>query len=249
MTRFTAPFALVCLLAPATDSLAQKKTVAERMPALLEMLSREEKDAWVAIKDTIDGIVKIGAPAVPHLLEALTPKGVNTLAYRNLVKNSVRALLRMDPGSFVDELIEIARRPLRTEPRSDSGILEGFDAVLPLLGKTRQRRAGDAIVEVYVKFETALLVPCRRRCVTALGDLGHPGLVDSVGKGIPYANKLDAKLVADYITRVPSPKAIPHVLRGMQKAKSFAECRAFLPSLEACAKKRDSGLARQLLKA
>lgn len=60
------------------------------------------------IDDSVDKAAKLGDSVVPLLLEKLQPAQGGSVS-RNLAANCGRVLRRMDPGSFVDALAEMAR--------------------------------------------------------------------------------------------------------------------------------------------
>lgn len=79
------------------------------------------------LDDSIEKASKLGDSVVPLLLEKLQPAQGGSVS-RNLAGNCRRVLQRMDPGSFVDALAEMARGK-HTIGRSEAIVLLGYAKV------------------------------------------------------------------------------------------------------------------------
>lgn len=86
------------------------------------------------LEDRFTAVIEIGDSIVPLLLEKLRPVANNTTT-RNLAGNCGRILLRMDPNSFLDALIELVA----------SSNEVGRTEALRLLGAARSERAEQAL--------------------------------------------------------------------------------------------------------
>lgn len=90
----------------------------------------------VHLRDRLAKVAELGDGIVPLLLENLKPKDEGDAVARNIAANSARVLAQLEPASFADELLQLAR--------GDSSSARGH--ALSLLGRTESRAAATFLV-------------------------------------------------------------------------------------------------------
>ncbi len=151
---------------------------------------------------TIAKVAKLGDSLVPLLLDYLTPSDAGDEQLRNLAGNAARILAQLDPGSFVDPLLELAQSKNSTA-RGES---------IKLLGHTRAKRAEEFLAGAYAKLS-------RRDKLHALGAmqrLQSTALATAAAQQLTSKDYVTQSRSLDYLVAVRADRVVPAVLQAFQ---------------------------------
>jgi hypothetical protein len=175
---------------------ARERSEAQR-PAQLAALAPYLQDLALRYRDNrelldkrIAQVAELGDAIVPLLLEKLVPADGSQEA-RNLAENSARVLAHLDPGSFVDALLELIDSQDETTRRS----------AVRLLGRTGERAATRALARVLPKLPEAELL----EALDALTQLGHPEAAEAAATRLTAGSVKVREAALGYLTRAKSP--------------------------------------------
>lgn len=173
------------------------------------------------LEDRFTAVVKIGDSIVPLLLERLRPVANNRMT-RDLASNCRRILLRMDPNSFLDALIELVS--------SNNEI--GRTEALRLLGAAQSERAEQvlesALTQQFPHERLILLDAFKQHQTTRVA----PQLVTMLGS-------TDRKLrvaVLDYLVAAAPEAVLDSVLDALDTEKDTALLALYVDYLKTVAK-------------
>lgn len=239
--------AAVCLLATAVAraqvSLAElpalARSRAERLrPAQEQALQPFWQDLALDYRDNaqyldsrIAQVAAIGDSAVPLLLERLQPVAVTTQS-RSLAANCRRVLERLDPSSFLDALVELAR---------SSNEVARVEAI-QLLGRSGSPRAVPALLSLYEQPQAGeqLLI---LQAFTRLADASPAEkIVSALGSG----DRTIRSAVLDYLNAASPPSVLPTVLQSLPSEKERSLLPRYVGYLATVARENDAA-ARALL--
>lgn len=152
------------------------------------------------LDERIAKVAAIGDSAVPLLLEKLTPLS-DSDTERQLAANCRRVLERLDPASFLDALVELAR----------SGNETARTEAIGLLGKSGAPRASSALANLLQGADKRQ----ERQILTALAALHDPSAQAAIA---PYLQASDRQLrsaALEYFVAAAPSAALPAALRAL----------------------------------
>lgn len=136
------------------------------------------------IEDSINKVTELGDSVVPLLLEKLQPAQGGSVS-RNLAANCGRVLRRMDPGSFVDALAELARG------KHEIGRTEA----IKLLGYADVPQAATVLTDLFDVVDDT----DRTYVMRSLRNLGAPQAADKVVKHLGSSSRTRREDVLRYL--------------------------------------------------
>lgn len=149
-------------------------------------------------------VAAVGDSAVPLLLEKLQPVASNEKS-RSLAANCRRVLEKLDPASFLDALVELAR---------STNEVSRVEAI-QLLGRSGSPRAVPVLVALFDQSspgETLLLVQ-------ALTRLKDPAPADRLARMLGSTDRTVKAAVLDYLVAAAPASVLPLVLQALPAEK------------------------------
>ncbi|MEQ1633732.1 MAG: HEAT repeat domain-containing protein [Planctomycetota bacterium] len=167
-------------------------------------LSLDYRDNAQYLDQRIAQVATIGDSAVPILLEKLQPVAGNDKA-RSLAANSRRVLEKLDPASFLDALVELARS------NNEVARVESIQ----LLGRSGSTRAVPVLMAVLDQAnpgETMMILQ-------ALTRLADPTPADRIVRMLGSGDRTVRAAVLDYLVAAAPPVVLPTVLQSLPNEK------------------------------
>jgi HEAT repeat protein len=166
-------------------------------------------------------IVQLGDAIVPLLLEMLSPAD-DSQGARYLASNCAHVLRQMDPGAFVDALLEI---------------LEGRNHVaryhaIALLGYSKSRNAAHRLSQILPLLKDGLLV----RAIDSLSVLGAPEATPSVIAVLQNQDRFVRRAALEFLAACQASEGIDAALQAMAAEKNPTLLPAYTAYFAAAAK-------------
>lgn len=169
-------------------------------------------------------VAAVGDSAVPLLLEKLQPVASNDKS-RSLAANCRRVLEKLDPASFLDALVELAR---------SSNEISRVEAI-QLLGRSGSPRAVPVLVALFDQAsagETLLLIQ-------ALTRLKDPTPADRLARMLGSTDRTLKAAVLDYLVAAAPSATLPLALQAMPSEKDRGLLAKYVAYLGLVAKERE----------
>ena len=194
-------------------------------------LALEYRDNAQYLDQRIAMVAALGDSVVPLLLERLQPVAANAQS-RNLAANCRRVLERLDPSSFLDALVELARS------NNEVGRVESIQ----LLGRSGSPRAVPVLMSLHDQAQQGehLLI------LQSLARLADPSPSDRVVSGHGSSDKSIRGAILDYLIAAKPASALPTVLQSLPNEKERNLVPKYVQYLAAVARENDFA-ARTLL--
>ncbi len=176
-------------------------------------------------------VAALGDSVVPLLLEKLQPVA-NSGPARNLAGNCRRVLEHLDPGSFLDALIEL------TATNNEVARAEAIH----LLGRSRSPRAVPVLARMLGEGRSAETL----QLLASLVQLHDPSVADQLTPMLGSTDRAIRAMVLDYLVAARPAAAIPTVLQAIGTETDKALLPRFVDYFAAVATENDL-VARALL--
>lgn len=222
-----------------TDLPALARSRAERLRPAQEAalqpywqdLALDYRDNAQYLDSRIAQVAAIGDGAVPLLLERLQPVAVNAES-RVLAANCRRVLERLDPSSFLDALVELAR---------SSNEVARVEAI-QLLGRSGSPRASTVLVALLEQPQAgeAMLI------LQAFARLGDPAPATKIVASLGSSDRTIRGATLDYLLAAKPPVVLPTVLQSLATEKERNLLPKYVGYLAAVARENDAA-ARAVL--
>ena len=200
----------------------QRPIQLEKLQPYLRDLRLNYEDNKEFLNSRMDQIVALGDSLLPVLLDMLTPSEEGDPGARNAADNTALILLRLDPSSFVNSLLEIAAGDNYT----------ATSHAIWLLGHTKSQRAGHALI--------AILDTIRRshriKTIDALIMLNTPGAATKIALLLGSGDDKQRLSVLHYLASVqPDPGVLDIVLKTQPDAGNSKAMRFYIRYLKSAA--------------
>lgn len=222
-----------------TDLPALARSRAERLRPAQEKalepfwtdLRLDYRDNGEYLDQRIAQVAALGDSVVTLLLEKLQPVADGAQA-RNLAANCRRVLARLDPGSFLDALAELARSG------NEVARLESIH----LLGLSRSKRAVPVLAAMLDDGRAAETLPV----LDALTRLRDPSVAERLAPMLGSNDRAVRTAVMDYLVAATPPAVMPTVLQALGGETDRSLLPRYVEYFAATAK-ADPAVARALL--
>ena len=194
-------------------------------------LALEYRDNAQYLDQRIAQVAALGDSVVPLLLERLQPVAGNAQS-RNLASNCRRVLERLDPSSFLDALVELARS------NNDVARVEAIQ----LLGRSNSPRAVPVLVALHEQAQQGehLLI------LQSFTRLADPSPAERIVAGLGSTDRSVRGAVLDYLVAAKPPAVIATVLQSLPNEKERNLVPKYVQYLASVARENDAA-ARALL--
>ncbi len=194
-------------------------------------LALEYRDNAQYLDSRIALVAALGDSAVPLLLERLQPVAVTSQS-RSLAANCRRVLERLDPGSFLDALVELAQ---------SSNEVARVEAI-QLLGRSGSPRAVPVLLSSYESPQAgeALLL------LQAFARLGDPAPAEKVVVALASSDRTLRTAALDYLLAAKPASVLGTVLQSLLTEKERNLLPKYVAYLAAVAGENDAA-ARAVL--